>query len=137
MIREGGMSIPFRFAAGEAGSAFLAALRDDRRILGARCRGCGRVVVPARAFCGRCGGTDLAFEDVGPEGTLIAWTQRPGHGVFGLIRLDGGDGALLHRLLSPLPALVAGVRLRPRFAAERRGDIRDIEGFEVVNGSDA
>lgn len=137
MIREGSIRIPFNFAAGEAASAFLVALRDDGRLLGSRCPDCRRVAVPPRGFCGGCGGDDPVSVEVGPQGTLVAWTEQPGQGVFGLVRLDDCDGALLHRLLSPPSLLFAGARVRPRFAGERRGDIRDIAGFEVIEGAEA
>lgn len=134
MIAEGRVQIPFRYAAGAAGSRFGVALRDERRILGARCRDCGRVLCPPGPFCGRCGGAAGDVVEVGPGATLVSWTEVPGRGLFGLVRLDGADGALVHRLLGEAGGLRAGARLRPRFATERRGDVRDIEGFEVEEG---
>ncbi len=133
MIVEGRVQIPFRYAAGAAASRFGAALRDERRILGARCSGCDRVLCPPDPFCGRCGGAAGATVEVGPGATLLAWTELPGRGTFALVQLDGADGALAHRLLGE-PAPVVGMRLRARFASERRGDIRDIEGFAAEAG---
>lgn len=130
MILEGRVQIPFRYAAGAAGSRFGAALRDERRVLGARCDGCGRVLCPPGPFCGRCGGAAGDPVEVGPGATLVSWTELPDRGIYGLVRLDGADSALTHRLLAPPAALHQGVRLRARFATERRGDVRDIEGFE-------
>lgn len=133
MIVEGRVQIPFRYAAGAAASGFGAALRDERRILAARCSGCDRVLCPPGPFCGRCGGAAGAAVEVGPGATLLAWTALPGRGSFALVRLDGADGALAHRLLGP-PEPRAGMRLRARFASEPGGDIRDIEGFEPEGG---
>ncbi|GIK77908.1 MAG: hypothetical protein EDQ89_12290 [Acidobacteria bacterium] len=128
MIVEGRVQIPFRYAAGAAASRFGAALRDERRILGARCTGCDRVLCPPGPFCGSCGGAAGAAVEVGPGATLLAWTELPDRGAFALVRLDGADGALAHRLVD-VPEPRVGMRLRARFAPERGGDIRDIEGF--------
>jgi len=130
VIVEGRVQIPFRYAAGAAASRFGAALRDERRILGARCGGCDRVLCPPGPYCGRCGGATGAAVEVGPGATLLSWTELPGRGTFALVRLDGADGALTHRLLGE-PEPRAGMRLRARFASERDGGIRDIEGFEA------
>lgn len=131
MIVEGRVQIPFRYAAGAAASRFGLALRDERRILAARCGGCGRVLCPPGPFCGRCGGAPGEPVEVGPGGELVSWTEVPGRGCFGLVRLDGTDGALVHRLLAAPRAVRAGMRVRARFAPERRGGVRDIEGFEA------
>lgn len=131
MIREGSIRIPFRFAAGGTASAFLQALRDEGRILGARCGPCDRVSAPARPFCPACGDATDELVEVGPEGVVTSWTELPGRGVFGLVRLDGADGATLHRLLGPGP-WVSGQRVCARMASERKGSVLDIEGFEEV-----
>lgn len=71
--------------------------------------------------------------DVGPEGRLVSWTDVPGRGTYALVRLDGADTALVHRLLDPGARLVIGVRVRARLAVERSASILDVEGFEVVS----
>ena len=129
MIRHESINIPFKYAAGQAGSAVLLALRDEGRILAARCTACDRVSAPARAFCPACGSGHVENVEVGPGGELLAWTERPGKGMFGLVKLDGAASAMLHRLLcSPAEALI-GSRFEARFAPQRRGHILDIEGF--------
>lgn len=130
MIREGAIRIPFKYAAGRTGSRFLAALRDGKRILASRCHACARVAVPLRAFCPACSGDDLAEVEVGPGGTIIAWTETADAGSYALVRLDGADTALLHRLLVA-PGRI-GQRVTVRFAASRRASILDIDGFEPV-----
>lgn len=132
MIREGSLRIPFKYAAGRSGSRFLAALRDGKRILGSRCGACARVAVPLRAFCPACGGDELAEVGVGPGGTIIAWTETADAGSYALVRLDGADTALLHRLLAA-PGRI-GQRVTVRFAASRRASILDIDGFEAATG---
>jgi uncharacterized OB-fold protein len=130
VIRESAIRIPFRYAAGEAGSRFLAALRDESRVLGGRCTSCGRVFVPLRSYCATCGSGTFEEIEVGPGGTVQAWTARADGTVFALVRLDGADTALLHRLLADPARSRSGMRVRARFAAERRASILDIAGFE-------
>jgi uncharacterized OB-fold protein len=130
VIREGTIRLPFEYAAGRVAGRFLVALRDRQTILATRCGGCALVICPARSLCPRCGGDAEATLEVGPGGILLAHTVVPGRGGFGLIRLDGADTALLHRLLGPERRWKPGARVRPRFAADRRARIDDIDGFE-------
>lgn len=140
MIVPARVHLPFSYAAGAAGSRFLAALRDRGAILGSPCPACERVLVPARAFCPRCfEQTEREWVEVGPAGELLAATRtapaahRPqGHpGAFCLVRLDGAGTALTHLLLGPARA---GDRVRAVLAPERRGSILDISGFERTGG---
>lgn len=130
MIIEGRVQLPFRYAAGAAAGRFALGLRDERRLLGARCTRCGRVLCPPGPFCGRCGGGAGEPVEVGPGGELVSWTELPGRCVFGLVRLDGADTALVHRLLGAPQDLRAGIRVQARFAGQRSGSVNDIEGFE-------
>jgi len=134
VIREGAIRIPFKYAAGRTGSRFLAALRASERILGSRCAACERVAVPLRAFCPACGGDELVDVPVGPGGTIVAWTETADAGNYALVRLDGADTALLHRLLVAPGGCRIGQRVRVRFAASRRASILDIDGFEAATG---
>ncbi len=133
MILADSIRLPFTYAAGGVGSQFLIGLRDERAILGARCGTCSTVTCPARAFCSRCHGAIADLVEVGSAGTLDAWSEVPGKGVFGMIRLDGADTSLLHRLVGPPEQWRAGVRVTAVFAEERAGSVNDIEGF-VIEG---
>jgi uncharacterized OB-fold protein len=135
MIREESIRIPFRYAAGRAGSAFLAALRHRKQLVASRCVVCARTFVPARPYCPDCGAEDLAAVDVGPGAALVSWTEQPGLGVFALVRPDGADTAMLHKLIGATEGLCPGLRLRAVFAAERKGHIADLEGFERDRGA--
>lgn len=137
MIREERIQIPFTYAAGEGGSRFLRALREEARMVGTRCPVCHKVFCPARSFCPRCGGAIDEEVEVGPGGTLLLWTEVSGGGVYGLIQLDGADTAILHRLMGSGSEWRAGVRVRARFAEKRSGSILDIERFEPEGGRDS
>lgn len=116
MIREGTIRLPFTYAAGRSGSTFYHALQERQCILGSRCSACERVLAPVRSFCPTCGDAALEIVEIGPSGTLLAWTERPGKGLFGLIRLDAADTAIVHRILSSPDSLSSGMRVRARFA---------------------
>lgn len=135
MILEGAIRIPFEYAAGTIGSRFLVALRDCEVILGAVCESCARIGCPPQSFCAACGRAIHELREVGPAGTVEASTEVSGKGVFGLIRLDGADTALVHKLLGPPARWGPGVRVTARFVEERVGSIDDIEGFEFDGGA--
>ncbi len=133
MIREEKIQIPFTYAAGQAGSRFLVALRDDGRIMGSRCAACGHISVPLRSFCPACSEGELSDIEMSGEGSLVSWTEIPGRGVFALVNLDGSDGALLHRLIDPPDKLAVGQRVQAQFSDDRKAHINDLAGF-VVSG---
>ncbi|MFC5179972.1 Zn-ribbon domain-containing OB-fold protein [Actinomadura harenae] len=125
---------------------FLSELRDGR-LKGVRTRN-GRVLFPPVEYDPDAGDdvTD-EFVDVGPVGTVTSWSWVPNprktHPLdrpfaWALIRPDGADTALLHALdmgvfdlgAKPPRRLRTGMRVRPRWRAERVGGIGDIECFQ-------
>jgi hypothetical protein len=86
-------------------------------------------------------GTELAhdFVDVGPAGTVESWTwvatpteQHPLDKPFAmaLIKLDGADTSLLHAVdAGSIDKMSTGMRVAPRWRAERKGHITDLEAF--------
>ncbi|HEY7755469.1 MAG TPA: Zn-ribbon domain-containing OB-fold protein [Actinomycetota bacterium] len=139
---EGHFPVRHRYTPGLAGDAFLSALRDRGVILGSRCEACAYTYVPARLFCERCFAELAADVEVGPGGSLVSFTiafvgvdgeplEEPV--TIGLVRLDGADAVLLHRVLDAGDEpLEIGERVETVLAAERTGSILDIEGFRPV-----
>jgi len=141
---EGEFPVRHRYTPGVAGEVFFTALRDRGVLLGSRCEECDYVYVPARLFCERCFAELAADTEVGPSGELVSFTivfegvdgeslNRPE--TLGLVRPDGADAVLLHRVLETGDEpLEIGERvevvLKPE--AERTGSILDIEGFRIV-----
>ncbi|SEF93996.1 hypothetical protein SAMN04489712_102574 [Thermomonospora echinospora] len=124
---------------------FLSELRDGR-LVGVRTAG-GRVLVPPTEYDPDTGAavTD-EWVEVGPAGTVQSWSwvpnPRPDHPLdrpfaWALIKPDGADTALLHALdmgefeagAEPPRFLKTGLRVRPKWRAERGGGIGDIECF--------
>lgn len=125
------INMPYRYTAGPCERAFLRGLAE-RRILGSRAG--DRVLVPARPFAPDGSRTGELVE-VADSGVLEGWTTRVVDGqqrTFGLIRLDGADSALLHRVDVPTDGLVMGLRLRARWAAEPVAEVTAIEAFEPI-----
>lgn len=135
-VISAGVNLSFNYAAGEAASRFLIALRDEKKIWGTRCPSCQRVLVPARSFCPRCFVDTSDWIEVGPAGTLTAFasTSAPSSSVphpssFALIRLDGADTALAH-FIGGVDAPRIGMRVAAVFAESRSGHILDIAYFK-------
>jgi uncharacterized OB-fold protein len=56
-----------------SGTSFYQFLREER-LMGARCRSCGALHVPPRAMCPTCYGEEMAWEEMGGGGKLVAFT---------------------------------------------------------------
>jgi len=121
-------------------SQFMAALAD-RRILGSRGAD-GRVHAPPFEFDPVTFSPPDELVPVGPEGTVTTWSWAPqpleGQPLtqpfaWALIRLDGADTAMLHAVdAGSAAAMRTGMRVRPRWAEYRAGNIRDIVCFAPV-----
>ncbi|HZJ27320.1 MAG TPA: OB-fold domain-containing protein [Acidimicrobiia bacterium] len=122
---------------------FLTGLRDAE-IVGARASD-GRVIVPPLEYDPTTAEPIGEFVDVGPGGAVTAWTwvaePRPTKSplddpfAFALVLLDGADTPMLHAVDVDGPdAMSVGMRVGPRWRAERVGSIRDIAAF-VPEGS--
>ena len=134
----GELSVAFRYTPGVGNTAFFEALRDRGAFLGSRCDHCGVTYLPARVFCERCLAELEPAIECGPEGELVSWTvarvdvddqplDEPVR--YALVRLDGGDSVLLHRLLEIDGEPGIGMRVRAVLAQRRDGSIVDVEGF--------
>ncbi|HEX9122935.1 MAG TPA: Zn-ribbon domain-containing OB-fold protein [Actinomycetota bacterium] len=143
---RGDIPVRHRYTPGVAGEAFFAALRDRGVLLGSRCESCDYTYVPARLFCERCFAELGADAEVGPGGELVSFTigfvDADGGALdlpetLGLVRLDGADALLVHRILDPGDEpLEIGERVEAvvRPPEQRSGSILDLEGFRLAEG---
>lgn len=129
-------------------SPFFLALRDERRILGARCTRCGLVRVPPFATrCPHCSFAPAELVEVGDVGTLIATPPVTyfANSLFqkqvpfgrGRVLLEGADTALSVNLYTTRGILVPGIfkkgtRVKLVFRKERRGEITDVFGVPAA-----
>ncbi len=140
----GKLEIPFKYYAGSFQSKALVALRDERKIMGSYCPKCKKTFFPPRSHCNICMTKIEELVEVGPEGKLQTWTvvnykeptrPRKTPYVLGLIELDGCDSAMLHLIDGIKPEkLEKGMRLKPVFSRNRKGQILDIKHFAPVSG---
>jgi uncharacterized OB-fold protein len=129
----------YQHTTGDALARFFTALRDERTILGRRCGACRRVVVPPDMHCDACGDALGEWTPVGPGGVVVGLTvvrhpmpltgKGPPFAVL-RVRLDGADTALVH-VACDVTRVARGARVFPVWAAERRGTVHDIVGFDV------
>ncbi|MEW6046947.1 MAG: SCP2 sterol-binding domain-containing protein [Bacillota bacterium] len=123
-------------------SPFFLALRDEKRILGARCTRCGLVRVPPFVTrCPDCGFAPTELVEVGDVGQLVAtppvtyfanslFQQQVPFG-RGRAILRGADTALSVNLYTTRGILVPGIfrkgtEVKVVFRSERKGEITDI-----------
>ena len=134
---DGRMPVAFHYTPGVGNTAFFEALREREVLLGSRCAACSYTYLPARIFCERCFGELDADTECGPQGTLESFTV--GHvGIdgepldepiaLGLVRLQGADTVLMHRLIGDGPWEI-GTRVEAVIRADRSGSILDLDGF--------
>jgi uncharacterized protein len=121
---------------------FLTGLREGR-IEAVRLAD-GRVLAPPTEYDPTTSASVAAdgpqWIEVGPRGTVqtFTWVAQPRPGkhaltkpfAFALIRPDGADTALLHMVdCGSADAIRVGLRVAPRWRAERTGHITDIEAW--------
>ncbi len=121
---------------------FLTGLRDGK-LLGVRLAD-GRVLVPPTEYDPVTSESVPAdgpnWVEVGPRGTVqsFTWVAEPRAGkhpldrpfAFALIRPDGADTAMLHVVdCGSADALRVGMRVAPRWRAERVGYVTDIDAW--------
>ena len=142
----------YRWDTGVAIGRFLAGMKQEK-IVGVRCDGCGRTMVPPRAFCELCFKPLhrwVELEDTGVVNTFsvsfVNWdaTRREKPEVPAVIEIDGaspGMGILhvLGEVGDDLEQVLAGVRIGSRVEAvwkppqEREGSITDIRYFRPIS----
>ena len=132
------LEYPYRRSVGPVLGRFFTALRDGK-LVGVRTKQ-GRVLAPPAEYDPETGAAvSDQFVDVGPGGVVTTWSwvtrprakqplDRPF--AWALIRLDGADTAMLHAVDAGDPSrMKTGMRVVPRWRAERTGVITDIECF--------
>ncbi|MDJ0386248.1 OB-fold nucleic acid binding domain-containing protein [Streptomyces sp. G-G2] len=139
------VEFPFTRSLGPVQSAFLTGLRE-RVVLGVKTAD-GKVMVPPAEYDPVTAEEIRDLVEVGATGTVTTWAwnddprpQQPLTTPFAwvLVRLDGADTALLHALDAPGPdAVRTGMRVRIRWAEDRKGAITDIACFEPYEGEEA
>jgi uncharacterized OB-fold protein len=139
IIYSGRIKVPYKWNVGEVGSRFLTGLRDKKEIWGTQCPKCKMVFVPPSKNCWECFVLADKWVKVKDTGTVESFTvchyshsMHPQKSplIYGLIKLDGADGSLLHLLGDVKPEkLKTGMKVKAVFADKREGSILDIKHF--------
>ncbi len=142
MTIDGEIQIKYKWSLGKAGERFFTELRDNKKIMGTKCRQCGRVLVPPRIFCEECFVEDMEWVEVEPKGTLMTFgdsyfstdgkrLEEPW--MLGIVRLNGSDGGLIHFIGEARPEdLQIGMPMEIVFKDKREASIMDILYFRPV-----
>ena len=115
----------------------------EKKIVGAKCPGCGSVVVPPHKYCGSCNKVREEFVELSQEGTLENYTvghvtidkgaveKAESPYILGMIKLDGAGNTLLAKVEGVSPGDVEnGMRLRAVWSDQPQGDYTDLDHFE-------
>ncbi len=127
---------------GTAVSRYLTGLRDGV-IVGVRI-GDGRVMVPPTEYDPETGAALDEYVEVGPAGTVVAWTwvSEPRSGkhhltkpfAFALVRPDGADVPMVHVVdVAAADEMAVGMRVMPRWASERVGYVTDLDAWVPIS----
>ncbi len=147
VIESGDAEQPFNYAIGMHGSKFFKELKERRVFLAVKCPKCGKVYIPPRRVCGECYVEMNDFVEVGPGGKIGTFTilryafidpetgeQKPIPYGYGFIHLDGADTFFQHYInIEDEKKVKVGARVEPVFSEERKGTIKDILYFRVVD----
>ncbi len=147
VIDSGNARQPFNYSVGLYGSKFFKELKENKRFLGVKCPKCSKVYIPPRKVCGECFIETREFVEVGPRGKIGSFTilryafidpetgeQKPVPYGYGFIRLDGADTLFQHYInISDENKVKIGAIVEPVFAENRKGTIRDILHFNIVD----
>jgi len=140
--------MPYEWSIGLYGSRFFQEIMKNRRFIGIKCNGCGKVYVPPRRVCGPCFAELTELVLLSDTGVITAFsvvnypfidpntgTQRPIPYTYGYIRLDGADNIFSHIINEmDLNKIKVGMKVRAVFKehAEMKGNIEDIKHFEII-----
>jgi len=142
MSINGEIKIDYHWTVGKAGERFFNEIKENKKIMGTRCRQCGRVLVPPRIFCEECFIDGLEWVEVEPKGTLVTFGESyfstDGKSmkepwILGIVKLNGCDGGLIHFIREAKPDDVKiGMPMEIVFNDKREGNIMDILYFRPV-----
>ena len=141
---HGHMEPEYAYTLGIAGERFFKEIKENGRIMGTKCKKCGRIYVPPKFYCEECFEKLEEWVEVGTRGKVYTYTvvYLDGHGkklekpvIYAFIKFEGKFGGLIHRLGEVKPEEVEiGMPVEAVFKPhpERTGTINDIEYFKPI-----
>lgn len=138
------ISSPFTWSVGETVGTFFTEMRDNGRLLGKRCKSCGKVFCPPQDYCEECFDLMDEWVELEDKGVIRAWTRMehyfPGMPAdlpfaYALIQINGADTNLVHVLrFTNFDDLAVGSEVEAvwKEPEEREGNIFDIAYFKLA-----
>ena len=138
----GNMEAHYVYTLGVAGERFFKELKENGRIMGAKCPRCGIVYVPPRMYCEKCFAKLEEWVDVGRKGVIHTFTiatldidgkklEKPE--IYALIKFESAHGGIIHKI-GETDTVFIGMKveavLKP--LEERKASINDIAYFRPV-----
>ena len=134
------MDVAYKYSYGKQ-SRFFRELRENKRIYGTRCPGCGKVYCPPRAHCPHCY-EETTWVPLGGTGHIVAYTvQYQTTSAFikkvpfvcAYVKLDGSDFLMMANMeVDDITKIRVGTRVKAVFRDIRHGTITDFY-FRVVD----
>lgn len=140
----GDMEADYVYTLGKAGERFFKEIKENGKIMGAKCPQCNVTHVPARMYCEKCFAELEEWVDVGKRGEVHTFTiatidvdgkkmKKPT--IYALIKFNGACGGLVHKIGEAKAEKVKiGMKveavLKPSF--ERKASITDIKYFKPI-----
>lgn len=138
----GDMEADYIYTLGVAGERFFKEIKENSRIMGAKCPRCQAIYVPARMYCEKCFRQLEEWVDVGKKGLIHTFTvttldidgkKMAKPVIYALIKFKGTCGGLIHKIGETEPNKVRiGMEVeavyKPSF--EREASINDIKYFK-------
>lgn len=140
----GHMETDYVYTLGIAGEIFFREIKENAKIMGAKCKKCNLIYVPPRLFCERCFEKLNEWVEVSKRGMVhtytVAYIDVDGSKlkepiVWAMIRIDDVHGGFVHKLGEVNSQDVKiGMRVEAVFEdkEKRVGSILDIKYFKPV-----
>ena len=140
----GHMEPDYAYTLGIAGERFFNEIKENAKIMGTKCRKCGKIYVPPKIYCEECFEKIEDWVEVGNKGTVYTYTiaYLDEHGeklekpvVYAFIKFKNAFGGLIHKLGEVEPENVRiGMPVEAVFkpTVERKGTINDIKYFRPL-----
>lgn len=138
----GDMEADYIYTLGIAGERFFKEIKENERIMGAKCPRCNIVTIPPRMYCEKCFTKLGEWVDVGTRGTIhtftaatidVDGTKFKAPVIYALIKFKGACGGLIHKIgETTLEKVKIGMKVKAVFkpSFERKASINDIKYFK-------
>jgi len=134
------MEADYVYTLGVAGERFFKEIKENGKIMGAKCPRCGITYVPPRMYCEKCFAKLEEWVDIGKKGVVHTFSvvtvnvdgsklDKPA--IYALITFEGTCGGLIHKI-EKTDTVYIGMEVEAVFKPprERKASINDIAYFK-------